>query len=99
DHIDVEVGYDLRERYHGMLGEVSAAPEALLLTAHGEEDDRPLRSGARLAERLSQLDDADSSRAVIIGPVHDAVGLAGPDSDLIHVRRVDGTSRFVGPLG
>ena len=45
DHVDVEIGDDVRDRHGGVIGEVLAPPQSLFLAAHVQEDDRALRAG------------------------------------------------------
>src|SRR3989454_6478124 len=44
-HVAVQVGHDAGERYRGVLREVLAAPQPLLLAAHGHEDEGALGWG------------------------------------------------------
>src|SRR4029453_9309066 len=74
-------------RYHGMLAEIAAPPETLLLTTHSEEDDRP--PGTSLAEPLGEPHQPDCPGAVVIRTIVDAVPLPRGDADVIHMCRVD----------
>src|SRR5713226_1671392 len=38
NHVDVEIGYDVTYRHRGMIREIGASPQPLLLTTHVQKD-------------------------------------------------------------
>ena len=95
DHVDVEIGHDVADRHGRMVGEIRAAPQALLLAAHVQEDDRALRPRRHSRQGFGDFHHRDGSRAVIIGAVANRVRALSPaaaaaarprDAYVVHVR-------------
>ena len=73
DHLELQIGHDLRQGNDGPIGEVAGAEPARLLAAEEGEDDRALRARAA-RERLRELEHRHTSRRVIVRAVVDGVG-------------------------
>ena len=73
----------------GMRDVVATSPEALLLSAGRQEEERAGRPRIGIAKRFGQLEQARQAGGVVVRAVVDAVAGAGPDPDGIHVSRDD----------
>src|SRR5687768_7246727 len=71
DHVHVDLGDDLVQRYCRILREVTRTPQTFLLTAMPNEQDRSLWTRRRLREGFGHSQQRGRTRSVVVSAVAD----------------------------